>query len=100
LAFRRLSQQGTRAHLEGLQFMVYYFTPKKVLGWFGDDYECLAIEGLSVFTPTAESKNFAKRYTRLYRTLSWLDDRLAFRSPWRGWGDFFMITLRYRPSGK
>jgi hypothetical protein len=88
-----------RAHLEGLQFMVYYFTPKKVLQWFGDDYDCLVIEGLSVFTPTAESKNFAKRYTRLYRTLSWLDDRLAFRSPWRGWGDFFMITMRYRPNG-
>ncbi|MEP6896777.1 MAG: class I SAM-dependent methyltransferase, partial [Chloroflexota bacterium] len=85
LAFRRFSRNGTRAHLEGLNFTVYYFTPKKVLQWFGDDYDCLAIEGLSVFTPTAESKNFAKRYTRLYRTLSWLDDRLAFQAPWRGW---------------
>ncbi len=100
LAFRRLSRMGTRAHLEGLQFTVYYFTPKKVLQWFGNQYDCLAIEGLSVFTPTAESKNFAKRYTHLYRTLSWIDDRLAFHSPWRGWGDFFMITLRYRPRGK
>jgi len=100
LAFRRFARNGTRAHLEGLYFTVYYFTPKKILQWFGDDYECLAIEGLSVITPTAESKNFAKRYPRLYRTLSWLDDQLAFRSPWRGWGDFFMITLRYQPKGK
>ena len=69
LAFRRFSQMGTRAHLEGL----------------------------SVLTPTAESKNFAKRYTRLYRTLGWLDDRLASRKPWRGWGDFFIITMRYQP---
>jgi len=68
LAFRRFSRHGTRAHLEGLNFMVYYFTPKKVLDWFGADYECLALEGLSVITPTAESKNFAKRYTRLYMT--------------------------------
>jgi ubiquinone/menaquinone biosynthesis C-methylase UbiE len=97
LAFRRFDRNGTRAHLEGLNFTVHYFTPKKVLGWFGDAYDCLMIEGLSIFTPTAESKNFAKRYTRLYRTLSWLDDRLAFRSPWRGWGDFFIITMRYQP---
>jgi len=100
LAFRRFARDGTRAHLEGLHFTVHYFTPKKILSWFGDDYDCLAIEGLSVITPTAESKNFAKRYPRLYRTLSWLDDRLAPRTPWRGWGDFFIITLRYRPKGR
>ncbi len=97
LAFRRLARNGTTAHLEGLYFTIYYFTPKKVLEWFGDEFDCLAIEGLSVITPTAESKNFAKRYTRLYRTLSWLDDRLASRYPWCGWGDFFIITMRFMP---
>ncbi|MEP0804335.1 MAG: class I SAM-dependent methyltransferase [Chloroflexota bacterium] len=97
LAFRRFARRGARAHLEGLYFQVYYFTPQKVRRWFGADYECLAIEGLSVITPTAESKNFAKRYPRLYRTLSLLDDRLASRRPWRSWGDFFLITLRYQP---
>jgi len=97
LAFRRFSKNGTRAHLEGLYFTVYYFTPKKVLQWFGDQYDCLALEGLSVITPTAESKNFARRYSRLYRTLSWLDDRVASHFPWRGWGDFFIVTMRYQP---
>jgi ubiquinone/menaquinone biosynthesis C-methylase UbiE len=99
LAFRRFAKNGTRAQLEGLHFTVYYFAPEKVLRWFGDDYECLAIEGLSVITPTAESKNFARRYSGLYRTLSWLDDRLASHQPWRGWGDFFIITMRYQPKG-
>ena len=97
LAFRRFARHGTRAHLEGLRFTVYYFTPEKVLRWFGDQYECLAIEGLSVITPTAESKNFAKRHARLYKILSRLDDGLAARRPWRGWGDFFIITMRYLP---
>jgi ubiquinone/menaquinone biosynthesis C-methylase UbiE len=97
LAFRRFGSAGTRAHLEGLDFTVYYFTPEKVLKWFGEEFTCLSIEGLSVITPTAESRNFARRYTRLYRAMSWLDDRLATRRPWRGWGDFFIITLRYSP---
>jgi ubiquinone/menaquinone biosynthesis C-methylase UbiE len=96
LAFRRFSKNGTCAHLEGLHFTVYYFTPRQVVNWFGARYECLAIEGLSVLTPTAESKNFAKRYARLYRGLAWLDDRLAPLPPWRGWGDFFIASFRLR----
>jgi ubiquinone/menaquinone biosynthesis C-methylase UbiE len=100
LAFRRFARNGTRAHLEGLYFTVHYFAPQKVLEWFGNDYDCLAIEGLSVITPTAESKNFAKRYARLYLALCRLDDRLASHHPWRGWGDFFIITLRYQPRGQ
>ena len=100
LALRRFSRRGTRAHLEGLYFQVYYFTPQQVVRWFGDDYDCLAIEGLSVLTPTAEGKKFVSQHPHLYRTLTWLDDRLASRWPWRGWGDFFMITLRYQPKRK
>jgi ubiquinone/menaquinone biosynthesis C-methylase UbiE len=97
LALRRLARGGTRAHLEGLYFTVHYFAPREVVSAFGEDFELLAIEGLSVITPTAESKNLAKRHPRVYGALAWLDDRLAPRPPWWGWGDFFIITLRYRP---
>jgi len=97
LAFRRFSRKGTRAHLEGLYFTVYYFTPGQLVRGFGTDYTPLAVEGLSVITPTAESKNLAKRHPRFYHALSWLDDRLAPRWPWRGWGDFFIASLRYTP---
>ena len=96
LAFRRFARNGTRTHLEGLYFTVYYFTPAQVIDWFGPAYECLAIEGLSVLTPTAESKNFAKRYPRLYQALASVDDRLSLRSPWRAWGDFFILSMRHR----
>lgn len=97
LAFRRLSHHGTRAHLEGLYFDIYYFIPRQVIAWFGDEYDLLALEGLSVITPTAESKNLALRFPRIYRALSWLDDRLSPHPPWRGWGDFYMLSLRYKP---
>jgi ubiquinone/menaquinone biosynthesis C-methylase UbiE len=97
LAFRRLERGGTRAHLEGLYFQIYYFDPAGVVEWFGPDFECLGIEGLSVLTPTAESKNLAKRHPHIYRALCWLDDRLAPRRPWRGWGDFFIATFRLVP---
>lgn len=97
LAFRRLTQRGVRANLEGLQFDVYYFSPRQVINWFGEDYDLLALEGLSVITPTAESKNLAKRSPRLYRALSWLDNKLSPHWPWSGWGDFYILSLRHNP---
>lgn len=97
LALRRLRRGGTRAHLEGLYFTVHYFTPRQVVRAFGPDYRPLAIEGLSVITPTAESKNLAKRHARVYGALAWLDDRLAPHAPFSGWGDFFIASLRYEP---
>jgi ubiquinone/menaquinone biosynthesis C-methylase UbiE len=96
LAFRRMRQRGVRANLEGLQFDVYYFSPRQVIDWFGKDYDLVALEGLSVITPTAESKNLVKRFPRLYRVLSWLDDKLSPHWPWYGWGDFYILTMRYK----
>ena len=96
LAFRRLARGRVRARLEGLNFDVYYFAPGQVVRWFGSDFKLLALEGLSVLTPTAESKNFARVYPRSYRGLSWLDDRLSPHWPWNGWGDFYILTMGYR----
>jgi ubiquinone/menaquinone biosynthesis C-methylase UbiE len=98
LAVRRLSRGGTRAHLEGRRFSVYYYPPRQVLAAFGPDYEPLAVEGLAVLTPTAESKNLAKRHPGTYRTLARLDDAVSRHAPFSRWGDFFVVVLRRRPS--
>ncbi len=95
LAFRRFSRGGTQSHLEGLRFPVYYFSPGRALHYFGEEYQRLALEGLSVITPTAESKNFINNFPTLYGILAWLDDRLATRWPWYGWGDFYILSMRY-----
>lgn len=95
LAFRRFERNGTRTHLEGLYFKVYYFSPRRVLEWFGEDYKILGLEGLSVITPTAESKNLAKRFPRFYAALAKVDDTLSTRPPWWGWGDFYILSMRF-----
>lgn len=96
-AFRRLSPRGTLAHLEGEYFTVHYFTPEQAMAAFGSEFTPLSVEGLSVFAPPAESKNLAKRHPRFYGLLCSLDDRLGRSSPFRGWGDFYILSLRYRP---
>jgi hypothetical protein len=96
LAFRRFSRGRVQASLEGLNFGVYYFSPRQVITWFGDNFELISLEELSVITPTAESKNFARWQPGLYRALSWLDDRLSPHWPWHGWGDFYILTMKYK----
>jgi ubiquinone/menaquinone biosynthesis C-methylase UbiE len=96
-AVRRLSRAGTVAHLEGRRFTVHYYTPRRVAAAFGPGYEVLRVDGLSVLTPTAESKNLAKRHPAVYRALAWLDDRAACHAPLSRWGDFFIVVLRRRP---
>lgn len=97
LAFRRFARGGALARLEGLRFPVYYFHPRQAQQAFGRDFVRIGLEGLSVITPTAESKNLARRWPRLYAGLAWLDDQLAPRWPWRGWGDFYILSMRYQP---
>jgi ubiquinone/menaquinone biosynthesis C-methylase UbiE len=96
LATRRLRRGGTVAHLEGRYFPVHYFNPGQVVRTFGPAWELLSVEGLSVLTPTAESKNLAIRHPRLYATLARLDDRLAGHRPFSAWGDFAIVVLRRR----
>jgi len=96
VAFRRLSPRA-HAHLEGRHFPIYYFTPSQVIKTFEPGYVLMDIEGLSVFSPPAEIKFFCTRHPTLYRWLCQLDDRLACRRPFYGWGDFFLVCLRYAP---
>lgn len=96
LALRRLSRGPVRANLEGRTFDVYYFDPGRVERMFRRGYSRLQLEGLSVITPTAESKNLARRHPRLYRALAWLDDVVSPHAPVSGWGDFFILSERHR----
>jgi ubiquinone/menaquinone biosynthesis C-methylase UbiE len=94
LATRRLRRGGTIAHLEGRHFPVHYFTPRQVVRTFASGFEPVAVEGLSVVTPTLESKNLAIRHRRVYAALAWLDDRLSPHRPFSAWGDFAVVVLR------
>jgi len=64
---------------------------------FGPQFIPLRLQGLSVFTPPADHKAFARRFPRLYAGLSALDNHLTNRSPFNSWGDFFIMTLAYTP---
>jgi ubiquinone/menaquinone biosynthesis C-methylase UbiE len=92
---RRLHRNGIMAHVEGVHFMTYYFSADDVRRAFGSRFHKVKLEGLSVFTPTADNKTFAVHHDRLYRGLVRLDDFLSVRRPFNGWGDFFILTMEF-----
>jgi ubiquinone/menaquinone biosynthesis C-methylase UbiE len=97
-ATRRWSSGGVMANVEGVQIRSYYYSPGNAIQAFGNDFKLESLRGLSVFTPPADHKGFPRRYPGLYRWLCLLEDRFADRNPWRAWGDFYILTMRYQPS--
>jgi SAM-dependent methyltransferase len=97
LALRRLTPGGIQANVEGLPVPTYYYTALQVRKAFGPDFLSLHLEGLSVFTPPADHKEFPSHHPNLYRWLVLLDERLSGRFPFRSWGDFYILSLRYTP---
>lgn len=98
-ALRRLSPGGTLAHVEGMHFMTWYHTPRRVVRAFGNHFHLTQLVGLSVFTPPADHKFFPTRHPRWYVWLQWLDDLLADHYPFNHWGDFYILTLeKHQPS--
>ena len=95
VGLRRLRRGGVLANVEGVRFMTYYFSPQQVRRALGPRFVQVHLEGLSVVTPPADNKRFASRHPRLYSTLVRLDDALCDHWPFKNWGDFFIITMRY-----
>lgn len=92
---RRLRREGILAHVEGVYFTTHYFTARETQRAFGPRFRRVRLEGLSVFTPTADNKTFAVNHERVYGALARLDDVLSTRWPFSGWGDFFILTMEF-----
>ena len=92
LATRRFAGKST-VFKEGLNYPVFYYTPKQVAKAWGNEYHLETVEALSVITPPATNKEFALKRPYLFETLSKFDDVLASRFPFKYWGDFTIVSL-------
>jgi ubiquinone/menaquinone biosynthesis C-methylase UbiE len=96
-AVRRLRRKGVLAHLEGIHFMTYYFTPRQVLKAFGKDFKKVKLRGLAAVSPPPYMENFPKRHPKLYKFLTFVDARISYLPPFNSWADHFILTVQYLP---
>jgi len=95
LATRRFSGRST-VFKEGLNYPVYYYTPKQVAQAWGDEFHLESVRALSVITPPATNKDFALKRPRLFEFLGKLDDAVESRYPFKYCGDFTIVTLKQK----
>ena len=94
-AFRRFfSGSGRRAHVEGVYFNCWYYTPRFVRKQMGDAFEEISTEGLCSLVPPSYIDGFAKKYPGLFRFLRKKEDRLKCAWPWKAMGDYFIISFK------
>ncbi|MDA2929724.1 class I SAM-dependent methyltransferase [Acidobacteria bacterium AH-259-O06] len=97
IAVRRLHRNGALAHIEGVYFKTYYFSPGQILKAFGNGFKKIRLQGLASLSPPPRMENFPRRYPKLYKFLRTLDERVAHVPPFNSWSDHFILTMQYHP---
>ena len=93
-AFRRFKKNGTNAHLEGVNFLCYYYSPDYVVKHMGQGYELCSTKGLCITVPPPFIENFKERHTKLFNVLAKVEDKIYAMKPFNKWCDHYMITMK------
>ena len=94
-AFRRFKRSGTLANVEGIKFMTYYFSAKKIMNALGSDFKLLKLEGLGFFTPSPQMEKIPKKFPRLTKLLNKIDEKVSTTFPFNRFGDHIIVTVEY-----
>lgn len=94
VAFRRFKRGGAPSHLEGQNFITYYYSTSQVKKMFGKVYSVMSIKGLGVAVPPPYLERFPINHPHLFRGLLSIENILADLPPFRSWADHFIITVR------
>jgi ubiquinone/menaquinone biosynthesis C-methylase UbiE len=95
IAFRRLkSKNGIPAHIEGIHFTCWYYSPSFIAACLRNEFKVEGVEGLCTLVPPSYFESFPLKYPRLYSWLQRAEDNLKNKWPWKYSGDYFIISLR------
>ena len=94
-ATRRLfSRRGRTAHIEGVYFKCWYYSPSYVIRQLQTDFQVERLEGLCTLVPPSYLEGFAENHPSLYQFLVRKEAQLKAQWPWRSMGDYFILSLR------
>ncbi len=99
-AFRRFHKNGIQANVEGVKFQTYYYNVQNVIEALGTQFKVLEIQGLGSVSPPPFMINFPRRYPKLYKNLTVLDEKISNLFPFNRWADHFILTAEFIPGKK
>ena len=98
-AFRRFfGSHGRKARIEDEYFLCWYHNPSYVKQNLKGDFEVISVEGLCTFVPPSYIENFAEKHPAAFKRLVALENKWKTKWPWKSIGDYYIISLRKKPS--
>jgi ubiquinone/menaquinone biosynthesis C-methylase UbiE len=96
-AFRRFfAGRGRTAHVEGVHFRCWYYSPRFITKHLRDKFDLIGVEGVCTIVPPSYIENFAEKCPRSFSLLTKWEDRLKNKWPWRNIGDYYIISFKRR----
>jgi ubiquinone/menaquinone biosynthesis C-methylase UbiE len=95
-AFRRYSDNGTIAKLNGNEMRTFYFSPGKIKKIFGHNFEVVAVKPIGFFIPPSYLDNFFSSKAKLFSFLEKLECAVTKFSFLAGFSDHYLIDLRVK----
>ncbi len=99
-AFRRFNKSGLSANIEGVSFLTYYFSHRKIMNALGPNFKLLKLMSLGFFTPIPQMEVFQNKFPRLLGFLNSLDEITAAYFPFNRIGDHIIVVARYSIDAK
>ena len=93
LAFRRFKKKGAVSHLEGKYFLTYYYSPRYIQRALRANFKTVKLQGIGVFSPPPFMEKWAKKFPRMYRFLTKMDELFGHLPLLRACCDHYIITL-------
>lgn len=95
-AFRRYSDDGTIAKLNGLEFRTFYYTPNQMKKIFGKYFDVINIKPVGFFIPPSYLEKFFAPKVKTFNLLKTMEKIFSNQSILAGFSDHYLIDLQVK----
>jgi len=95
-AFRRYSNDGTIAKLDGLELRTFYFAPGVIKKIFMKYFTTIAVKPVGFFIPPSYLESFFSPKTKTFNLLQRLENLITNQGYLTGFSDHYLIDLRVK----
>lgn len=95
-AFRRWTSREVLADLHGVAVRTWYYTPRQIRRWAGDDFRHVCTRPIGAAVPPSYLENFFSRRKRWLLKLDGIEKRFSHMSSLSGLSDHFLIDIKLR----
>jgi ubiquinone/menaquinone biosynthesis C-methylase UbiE len=95
-AFRRFSDKGTLAKLNGEELKTFYYSPSQIKKYFEKYFEVMAVKSVGFFIPPSYMEKFFATKQKTFNFLKRAEDVITNHKYLAGFSDHFLIDFKVK----